>query len=171
MEIIRWLVQSSPPLNPPSCQWCHPIFYPLNINFPNSQLLIDHPGNLIPRAALSVCLLVVHRNAAKSKLVVQHGQRHNNWSFWKFWLDCLRDCFHKNSLLERVRVRRDIAYRISNKILPGLWVMASNLCADDSLRTIDDTQYILPKSKLMLILYAKTWIIKVELEDQNPNMQ
>ena len=49
--------------------------------------------------------------------------------------------------------------------------MASNLWADDSLRTIDDTQYILPKSKLMLILYAKTWIIKVELEDQNPNMK
>ena len=66
---------------------------------------------------------------------------------------------------------RGIAYRISNKILPGLWVMASNLRADDSLRTIDDTQYILPKSKLMLILYAKTWITKVELEDQNPNMK
>ena len=110
--IIRWLLQPSPPLNPPSCQWCHPIFYPLNINFPNSQLLMDHPGNLIHRAALSVCLLVVHQNAAKSKLVVQHGQRHNNWSFWKFWLDCLRDCFHKNSLLERDSEKR---YCISDK--------------------------------------------------------
>ena len=68
--------------NPPSCQWCHPIFYPLNINFPNSQLLMDHPGNLIHRAALSVCLLVFHQNTAKQKVSVQQCCGSGSGSIW-----------------------------------------------------------------------------------------
>ena len=63
------------------------------------------------------------------------------------------------------RGRRHITYRISNKILPGGWIMASNLCSDHSLRTIDDPQYILQEQRFFAWLYAKTR--KIKFEDSN----